>query len=216
MHSWRWAELFVLHAWSEERCSLWQESWRMHRCRSREPERRDRGGTRSSRAACSGHRPHKGGWSRLCGRSSRRKRARDRGERNPEIARRKSECSAPAQRAAAAGRFAGSGAKYEQWGVPLATPYALDEAGTIMVGLRQTFPAPGVLGARSRAAGGDAGMLAKYSVAPPARHRVRVKRVFYDYYPHTTSIGSTWSTSPWKATSSSSVGRITSRASDAA
>jgi len=33
--------------------------------------------------------------------------------------------------------------------VPLARPYALNEAGTIMVGLRQTIPSPGVLGARS-------------------------------------------------------------------
>ena len=42
--------------------------------------------------------------------------------------------------------------KYEQWGVPLARPYALDEANTLMLGVRQTFPAWGSLDARGRAA----------------------------------------------------------------
>lgn len=42
--------------------------------------------------------------------------------------------------------------KYEQWGVPLGRPYALDEADSLMLGLRQTFPPPGVLRARESAA----------------------------------------------------------------
>lgn len=46
--------------------------------------------------------------------------------------------------------------KYEQWGVPLARPYALGDADTLMLGVRQTFPAPGSLAARERAAESDA------------------------------------------------------------
>jgi outer membrane protein TolC len=101
---------------------------------------------------------------------------------NPEIREAQERVLGASARAAAAGRLPDLEAKYEQWGVPLARPYALNEAGTIMVGLRQTIPAPGVLGARSRAAGGDAGMLAEVQRARQQDIRVRVKRVFYDYY----------------------------------
>lgn len=37
------------------------------------------------------------------------------------------------------------------WQVPLARPYAVGDAGMVMVGLGQTFPAPGARGARERA-----------------------------------------------------------------
>lgn len=46
--------------------------------------------------------------------------------------------------------------KYEQWGVPLARPYALGDADTLMLGVRQTFPALGTLAARERAAESEA------------------------------------------------------------
>lgn len=46
--------------------------------------------------------------------------------------------------------------KYEQWGVPLARPYALGDSDTLMLGVRQTFPARGTLAARERAAESDA------------------------------------------------------------
>lgn len=46
--------------------------------------------------------------------------------------------------------------KYEQWGVPLARPYALGNADTLMLGVRQTFPARGTLAARERAAESEA------------------------------------------------------------
>src|SRR5882672_12114777 len=101
---------------------------------------------------------------------------------NPEIREAQERVLGASARAAAAGRLPDLEAKYEQWGVPLARPYALNEAGTIMVGLRQTIPAPGVLGARSRAAGGDARMLAEVQRARQQDIRVRVKRAFYDYY----------------------------------
>ncbi len=37
------------------------------------------------------------------------------------------------------------------WQVPIARPYAVDEAAMVMVGIGQRFPAPGSLGARARA-----------------------------------------------------------------
>jgi len=101
---------------------------------------------------------------------------------NPEIHEAQERLLGATARAGAAGRLPDLEAKYEQWGVPLARPYALNEAGTIMVGLRQTIPSPGVLGARSRAAEGDAKMLAEVQRAREQDIRVRVKRAFYDYY----------------------------------
>jgi len=101
---------------------------------------------------------------------------------NPEIHEAQERFLGATARAGAAGRLPDLEAKYEQWGVPLARPYALNEAGTIMVGLRQTIPAPGVLGARSRAAEGDARMLAEVQHARQQDIRARVKRAFYDYY----------------------------------
>jgi len=101
---------------------------------------------------------------------------------NPEIHEAQERVLSATARASSAGRLPDPEAKYEQWGVPLARPYALDEAGTLMFGLRQTIPAPGVLGARSRAAGGEAGMLAEAGRARQQDVRQRVKRAFYDYY----------------------------------
>src|SRR5678816_3105779 len=60
-------------------------------------------------------------------------------------------------RSEAASRLPDLEAKYEQWGVPLSRPFALDRADTLMFGLRQTFPAWGSLEARGRAAQEDAG-----------------------------------------------------------
>ncbi len=106
---------------------------------------------------------------------------------NPEIHEAQERVLSATARASSAGRLPDLEAKYEQWGVPLARPYALDEAGTLMLGLRQTIPAPGVLGARSRAAGGEA-----TSITAPSGNT-----------------GFTWSTSSSSPTSSSWRGRTT-------
>lgn len=42
-------------------------------------------------------------------------------------------------------------AMVQVWQVPIARPYAIGDAGMVMVGLGQTFPAPGARGARERA-----------------------------------------------------------------
>lgn len=53
--------------------------------------------------------------------------------------------------ASSAGRLPPPEVMLQVWQVPLAKPYALGDAGMIMVGLGQTFPAPGARGARERA-----------------------------------------------------------------
>lgn len=53
--------------------------------------------------------------------------------------------------ASGAGRLPPPEVMLQVWQVPIAKPYALGDAGMIMVGLGQTFPAPGVRGARERA-----------------------------------------------------------------
>jgi cobalt-zinc-cadmium efflux system outer membrane protein len=64
----------------------------------------------------------------------------------------------------------------EFWEVPLSKPYAVDEAGMLMFGLRQDFPAPGSLDASERAARAEAdaerhwGQSAAQAIARDVRH----------------------------------------------
>lgn len=64
----------------------------------------------------------------------------------------------------------------ELWQVPLSRPYAIDDAGMLMFGLRQDFPAPGSLGASERAAKAEAdaerrlGQSAAQAIARDVRH----------------------------------------------
>jgi outer membrane protein TolC len=72
--------------------------------------------------------------------------------------------------------------KYEQWAVPLSRPWALDDASTIMVGLRQELPAPGTVRARARAALED-GLVTQAGLDGRDLDIVaEVTRAFYDYY----------------------------------
>src|SRR6476659_8968834 len=77
-------------------------------------------------------------------------------ERNRDVAENQARARAAEARSQAASRLPDLEAKYEQWGVPLARPYALNEANTLMLGVRQTFPPWGTLDARGRAAAEDA------------------------------------------------------------
>jgi cobalt-zinc-cadmium efflux system outer membrane protein len=72
--------------------------------------------------------------------------------------------------------------KYEQWGVPLARPYALDDADTLMIGVRQTFPASGTRDAEERAVTEDA-RAAFFELRARQLDVVRqVKRAYLEYY----------------------------------
>src|SRR3954470_22666305 len=103
-------------------------------------------------------------------------------ERNPDVAENQARARAAEARAQAAGRLPDLEAKYEQWGVPLARPYALNEANTLMLGLRQTFPAWGTLDARGRAAAEDAASAQDAARARRQEIAAQVRRAYASYY----------------------------------
>jgi cobalt-zinc-cadmium efflux system outer membrane protein len=72
--------------------------------------------------------------------------------------------------------------KYEQWGVPLNRPYALNRADTVMLGVRQAFPAPGVVGARERLAKMDAALVADEASELERELLLRLRLAYAAYY----------------------------------
>jgi outer membrane protein TolC len=103
-------------------------------------------------------------------------------ERNRDVAETDARARAAEARSQAAARLPDLEAKYEQWGVPLARPYALNEANTLMLGVRQTFPAWGTLDARGRAAAEDAGSAADSLRARRQDIAAQVRRTYAIYY----------------------------------
>jgi outer membrane protein TolC len=103
-------------------------------------------------------------------------------ERNRELAETQARARAAEARSQAASRLPDPELKYEQWGVPLARPYALNEANTLMLGVRQTFPAWGTLDARGRAAAEDAGGAQDAARARRQEVAAQVRRTFAAYY----------------------------------
>ncbi|HMF40654.1 MAG TPA: TolC family protein [Polyangia bacterium] len=103
-------------------------------------------------------------------------------ERNPDLAEIQARARAAQARSDAASRLPDLEAKYEQWGVPLQRPYALDEAQMLMVGVRQTFPAWGSLDARGRAAAEEAGGVQDASRARRQEIAAQVRRTYAAYY----------------------------------
>ncbi len=72
--------------------------------------------------------------------------------RNPELLAARARAEAAYARVAGAGRLPDLELKTELWGAPLARPWAVDQADTIMIGVRQAFPAPGARAADAVAA----------------------------------------------------------------
>jgi outer membrane protein, heavy metal efflux system len=103
-------------------------------------------------------------------------------ERNPDLAEVRARTRAAEERASAAGRLPDLELKLEPWAVPLARPYAVDEAEMIMIGLRQSFPAPGTLGARERAAREEAKMIAETEGTRARDIVADVRRAYAEYY----------------------------------
>lgn len=103
-------------------------------------------------------------------------------DRNRDIAERRARTFSAEARTKAASRLPDLEAKYEQWGVPLVRPYALDRADTVMLGVRQTFPAWGSLDARERAAVEDAGAVREAERARRQEIAAQVRRTFATYY----------------------------------
>ena len=78
------------------------------------------------------------------------------GERNADLREVTERAHAAEARTGASARLPDPELKGELWGVPLTHPVGFDQAQTIMIGLRQSFPAWGSLDARERAAREDA------------------------------------------------------------
>jgi outer membrane protein TolC len=103
-------------------------------------------------------------------------------DRNRDVAETDARARAAQARSQAAGRLPDPEAKYEQWGVPLVRPLALHRSDTIMVGVRQAFPAWGTLDARGRAAAEDAGAAQDGARARRQEVAAQVRRTFATYY----------------------------------
>ena len=102
--------------------------------------------------------------------------------RNPDLAEAHERVRAGAERVLASGRLPDPELKYEQWGVPLARPYALGSADMLMLGVRQSFPARGVRGAEARQAAEEARMGVDAERARRLDLARQVQRTFFDYY----------------------------------
>ena len=101
---------------------------------------------------------------------------------NPELLETRERTLAARARAAAAGRLPDPELKYEQWGIPLRAPAALDRADTLMLGLRQAFPALGTRAARARMADEDAGGLVEAQRARDRDVATEVRRAYGQYW----------------------------------
>jgi cobalt-zinc-cadmium efflux system outer membrane protein len=103
-------------------------------------------------------------------------------DRNRDVAENQARAAAAEAHGRAASRLPDLELKYEQWGVPLSRPYALDSAQTLMLGVRQTFPAWGTLDARGRAAAEEAGSARDTSRARRQEVAAQVRRTYATYY----------------------------------
>jgi outer membrane protein TolC len=120
------------------------------------------------------------------------------GERSPDLREVAERVAAAEARAGASGRLPDPELKGELWGVPLTHPVGFDQAQTLMIGLRQVFPAWGSLEARARAAredalvAGDTSEARRQEVAAQARRAFAVyARVDREYRIHLEHVGLT-------------------------
>jgi cobalt-zinc-cadmium efflux system outer membrane protein len=102
-------------------------------------------------------------------------------DRNPELHEAAERVRASAARVPAAGRLPDPELKYEQWAVPLDRPYALDKAGMLMLGVRQSFPAAGSLDAQSRVALHEAQMTLQAQRSRVRDLRAAAERAYFEY-----------------------------------
>jgi outer membrane protein TolC len=101
--------------------------------------------------------------------------------RNFDLAEETARVQASVAEIGAMGRLPDLELKYEQWGVPLTRPWALDEANMLMLGLRQAFPAPGSLDAESRVAAESAEIALTGLRTRRLDIADQVRRAFFEY-----------------------------------
>ena len=102
--------------------------------------------------------------------------------RNPDVAEARERTRAALERVPAASRLPDLEFKYEHWGVPLASPFALDQAQMLMWGLRQSIPAPGSLDARARVALSEAETIRETERVRKLDIAAQVRRAYADYF----------------------------------
>ncbi|MCK6552779.1 TolC family protein, partial [Myxococcota bacterium] len=102
--------------------------------------------------------------------------------RNPELAELRRRASAANARTSAAGRLPDLELEYAVEGVPLREPWALDMAEQHMLGLRQMFPAPGTLDARTKGASEEWRMALEGVRVKEAELVFEARRAYADYY----------------------------------
>jgi outer membrane protein, heavy metal efflux system len=101
--------------------------------------------------------------------------------RNADIAESRSRVEASRARADAAGRLPDPELKGELWGVPIASPVSFGRADTIMVGVRESFPALGTRAAERRMADEEAAAVREGERARARELTARVRRAFAEY-----------------------------------
>jgi cobalt-zinc-cadmium efflux system outer membrane protein len=102
--------------------------------------------------------------------------------RNPDVLESRERVQAAEARAGGAAALPDAELKYEQWGVPLRRPVALNQADTLMLGLRQSFPAPGTRSARQRMAEEEAGGVRESGRARERELAAQVRRAYAQYW----------------------------------
>lgn len=100
----------------------------------------------------------------------------------PDLLEQQERVAASQHRVAPARRLPDPELKYELWGVPLGRPFALGRSDTIMLGVRQEFPAPGSLDAQGRMAKADAAIAGEALRQLRLDRLAQVKRAYYAYY----------------------------------
>ncbi|HSY41239.1 MAG TPA: TolC family protein, partial [Polyangia bacterium] len=103
------------------------------------------------------------------------------GERSPDLREASERMHAAEARTGASSRLPDPELKGELWGVPLTHPVSFDQAQTIMIGLRQSFPAWGSLDARERAAREDAAVAGDTAEARRQEVVAQARRAFAAY-----------------------------------
>jgi outer membrane protein TolC len=102
-------------------------------------------------------------------------------ERSPDVREASERVRAAEARTGASSRLPDPELKTEVWGVPLAHPAAFEQANTIMIGLRQSFPAWGSRDARERAASEEASAATDTAEARRQDVAAQARRAFAAY-----------------------------------
>ncbi|HVP67490.1 MAG TPA: TolC family protein [Anaeromyxobacteraceae bacterium] len=103
-------------------------------------------------------------------------------ERNPDLREASERATAAVARAQASGRYPDLAIQAQLWQQPLSAPVNFSQANMVMVGLRQTFPAPGSLSSREEAGRADAAGARAGLASRRAEIVQQVRRAYAQYW----------------------------------